>query len=60
MAVLLLACSALAQEHRLESLYIVREGVSDATPHWFDYVLAIEPDSVGSRVRWVRVAPATA
>jgi len=39
------------------SVYIVAEAVSDASPFWFKYVLDLSPSRDGVDVRWIRVAP---
>lgn len=40
-----------------QSVYIVAEAVSDASPFWFKYVVDLNPSPDGLQLRWIRVAP---
>ena len=42
----------------LQSFYIVSHVVSDASPFWYDYVLDVTPTEKGTRVQYIRIAPA--
>jgi hypothetical protein len=43
----------------LDSFFVAAHVVSDAAPFWFEYILDVQPEGSGSRVRNVRMAPAS-
>lgn len=43
--------------NQLQHLYIVSQVFSDASPHWFDYILDIKPYGGDVVVRYIRIAP---
>ncbi len=42
----------------LSEFYVVWQGVSDASPHWWTYILDARAEGEGTRVRYIRIAPA--
>lgn len=46
------------KREELKEFYVAIDAVSDAGPFWFKYVLHAEPIQEGTRVRYIRVAPA--
>lgn len=42
---------------RLNEFYIVRQAISDAGPHWFEYILDVSPDKDGTTIKYIRIAP---
>jgi TonB family protein len=40
-----------------QSVYIVAEAVSDASPFWFKYVIDLNPAADVLQPRWIRIAP---
>jgi hypothetical protein len=48
------------QDASPNSFYVAAHSVSDAAPFWFEYLLNVEPEGSGSRVRHLRLAPASA
>src|SRR5689334_10174409 len=47
------------KESTLNSFYIAAHVFSDYGPSFFEYILDVQPDGSGSRVRHMRLAPAS-
>jgi TonB family protein len=47
------------KDSTLNSFYIAAHVFSDAAPFWFEYILDVQPEGNGSRVRHIRIAPAS-